>query len=706
MGRRFVVAVVLSVGFAGLAEAQTFRASLEGGREVGAAGDPDGTGLAVLTIDGSSLKYWLWAKGIAAPTAAHVHAGRAGEAGAVRIDLAPTFQPAVGGVFVATGTVNADPATLQAIDQTPGGFYVNLHNVSFPDGAIRGQLLGDGPSSLAAAAILRGARATPTTGDPDGRGAAALVVDGQTLFYYVWVRDVASPGAARIHRGDAGSAGALALDLGASFVSGVAAGSVGTDQATAADLLARPDTYYVDVVNAEFPGGALRGQLEPTETVLHFPVVARNPGAGTSNFKTDLRIQLLTDEDSTVFAEWYPTNNGGLAGPSNVTEVVVAARGEAVLDDVVGTLFGLTGRGAMRLASTAPFRAAANVYNDQRFAGSGTFGQFQEGLGLDRALTSGALPLGSHRPRTDGLDFRTNLGFFNPRPRAVTARFNVRLPGGALIAAQTLTFPPFANDIRAYHDVITAIPTGQRTQPNFLITYAADAPLFIYSSVVDNKTDDGLHQPAASAPAGLTSPPGPPPNSPPNGVITTPAGALAVTVGQAVSFVGTATDPEGQAVTVRWDFGDGVASTDLATSHTYLSAGTFAVTFTATDAPGLADPTPDTRTITVTAPSQATLSAIQAQFFTPLCAGCHPPNGGGMDLRAGQSWASIVNVNSSEQPALKRVMPGDPDNSYLVRKLAGGPGISGGRMPLGGPFLSAAEIDIIRQWILEGAQDN
>jgi len=698
-----VFLMVLLVGAIVLpARAQTFRVSMQGGRESPAPGDPDGAGLAIVTIDGTTVRYWLWANGIDAPNAAHVHIGRAGESGSVRIDLAPTFQAAVGGGFVATGSVIGDAATLQSIAKNPAGFYVNIHNSPFPGGALRGQLLGDGPAPAGVAASLRGSREVPSAGDPDGSGAAAVVVDGTTLVYYVWAKDIGVPTAARLYRGGAGTSGSVAIDLAATFAGGAASGSVSTSAATASDLLAHPDAYYVNVENAEFPGGALRGQLEPTETVLHFPVIARAPGAGTSNFKTDMRIELLTDEDSTVWTFWYPTNNGGLAGPANLTPVLVAGRGEAVLDDVVGTLFGLTGRGAMRLVSTAPFRAVANVYNDQRPNNSGTFGQYQEGLGLEHAFAAGALPLGSHRPKADALDFRTNLGFFNPSTRTVTATFNVRKPGGALIAVQTLSFPPFANDIRTYHDVVTAVPTDQRTQPNFLITYAADGPLFVYSSMVDNKTDDGLHQPASLAPAALTTPP----NSPPNGTITSPASDVSTTVGQAVSFAGTTTDPEGQAVTVRWEFGDGVSSTELAPSHTYLAAGTYTVTFTATDDLGLSDPTSDSRTVTVAAASQATLTAIQASVFTPVCSGCHPPNGGGQDLRAGHSWASIVNVNSSEQPALKRVKPGDPDNSYLVRKLAGGPGITGSRMPLGGPFLSAEELQLIRQWISEGALDN
>ena len=92
-------------------------------------------------------------------------------------------------------------------------------------------------------------------------------------------------------------------------------------------------------------------------------------------------------------------------------------------------------------------------------------------------------------------------------------------------------------------------------------------------------------------------------NSPPDGTITTPAGNVAAQPGEAVSFAGSASDPDGDAVTVVWSFGDGSTSTLLAPgTHAWTTAGTYTVTLTATDAHGLADPTPDTRTVTVTDP--------------------------------------------------------------------------------------------------------
>src|SRR5437867_3998976 len=76
-------------------------------------------------------------------------------------------------------------------------------------------------------------------------------------------------------------------------------------------------------------------------------------------------------------------------------------------------------------------------------------------------------------------------------------------------------------------------------------------------------------------------------------------------------------------------------------------------------------------------------------IFNRSCAlpSCHilPVPAQGQDLSAGVAYSQTVNVASTEQPKLKRVKPGKPQDSYLVRKIQGGPNISGVMMPNGCP---------------------
>ncbi len=78
-----------------------------------------------------------------------------------------------------------------------------------------------------------------------------------------------------------------------------------------------------------------------------------------------------------------------------------------------------------------------------------------------------------------------------------------------------------------------------------------------------------------------------------------------------------------------------------------------------------------------------------------------------MNLTSAQtSFDNLVNVPSLQIPAIDRIEPGDPDNSYLIQKIEGAAGIVGSRMPQGGPFLDQATIDMIRQWVSDGALNN
>jgi hypothetical protein len=124
---------------------------------------------------------------------------------------------------------------------------------------------------------------------------------------------------------------------------------------------------------------------------------------------------------------------------------------------------------------------------------------------------------------------------------------------------------------------------------------------------------------------------------------------------------------------------------------------------------------------TITGPTpdlQPTLSSIQRNIFNQTdssgrlaCTQCHSDQGrvptGGLVLLEGRSYQSLVGVASSGKPGAMRVVPGDPDRSYIVHKLEGASDIVGVRMPRGnGPFLTQGQMLVIRRWIAEGAQNN
>ena len=115
---------------------------------------------------------------------------------------------------------------------------------------------------------------------------------------------------------------------------------------------------------------------------------------------------------------------------------------------------------------------------------------------------------------------------------------------------------------------------------------------------------------------------------------------------------------------------------------------------------------------------QPTFASIQQEIFDTrdasgrlACTQCHNAAGSqfaaGLNLTAGSAYASLVNAAARTKPGAVRVIPGDPDNSYFVHKLEGGPAINGQRMPRGdGPFLTEGQMLVIRTWIARGARND
>jgi hypothetical protein len=115
---------------------------------------------------------------------------------------------------------------------------------------------------------------------------------------------------------------------------------------------------------------------------------------------------------------------------------------------------------------------------------------------------------------------------------------------------------------------------------------------------------------------------------------------------------------------------------------------------------------------------EPTFASVQANVLEltdssgrTACTNCHTNVGrnpsGGLNLLHDAAYDQLVNHASTEKPGLMRVAPGNPDNSYVIHKISGTPGIIGVRMPQNGPpFLSDGQILIVRRWIELGAPRN
>lgn len=106
------------------------------------------------------------------------------------------------------------------------------------------------------------AAGVPNQGDLDGIGAAHLTLNqGQgEICYELTVSGIAPATAAHIHVGASTTTGPVVVPL-AAPTSGSSSGCASVDPELIKAIRQNPENYYVNVHNADFPGGALRGQL-------------------------------------------------------------------------------------------------------------------------------------------------------------------------------------------------------------------------------------------------------------------------------------------------------------------------------------------------------------------------------------------------------------------------------------------------------------
>ncbi|MBN9683420.1 MULTISPECIES: Ig-like domain-containing protein [unclassified Corallococcus] len=200
-------------------------------------------------------------------------------------------------------------------------------------------------------------------------------------------------------------------------------------------------------------------------------------------------------------------------------------------------------------------------------------------------------------------------------------------------------------------------------------------------------------------------------NQPPtvSDTISAPTALVAGTTG---TLTITASDPDGDPLTYTWmqvdpvPQGTWVGGTHGESAQWYspVVGEQTAFTFHVSVSDGVNLPVVRTVTLPVSVPHYA--ADVQSLWDSGQCTTCHG-KAGNLSLAPMSSHASLVNVTAKACGTLQRVMPGDPDNSALVRKMEGT--VCGDRMPTGKPeyFDQHPGLNIlVRSWILAGAAND
>ena len=103
----------------------------------------------------------------------------------------------------------------------------------------------------------------PGPGDTDGSGTVKLTLNqgkGEVCFE-ITVSNIAAATVAHIHEAATGKAGPPVVTLSPPPTGGSSKGCVTANQDLIKKIRQNPENFYVNVHNADFPDGAVRGQL-------------------------------------------------------------------------------------------------------------------------------------------------------------------------------------------------------------------------------------------------------------------------------------------------------------------------------------------------------------------------------------------------------------------------------------------------------------
>jgi len=157
---------------------------------------------------------------------------------------------------LATDMRMSPEGTLYVVSFTHGEIY-EIHPAEQSD-EDDGNVNGGAPLS----AQLTGSAEIPGPGDPDGAGTVRLAINSglRTVCFELTATNIAPATAAHIHRGSISEAGPVVVPLTAP-TNGSSQGCAPITRDLAKAIRKDPHLYYVNVHNAVYPAGAIRGQL-------------------------------------------------------------------------------------------------------------------------------------------------------------------------------------------------------------------------------------------------------------------------------------------------------------------------------------------------------------------------------------------------------------------------------------------------------------
>jgi CHRD domain-containing protein len=279
-----------------------------------------GVGGAVMTVDTATgkIRGFVVSSGVDNANLAHIHTAARGIAGGITV-------PLVGGPdlwFVPDNAVALTAAAVAAFQA--GNMYVNLHNAAFPGGVVRGQL-DLTPTTLKLASLDNTQETTGSTSTGVGGGVFGVDTATSRVRGFAVSSGVDNANLAHIHTAARGIAGGITVPL----VGGPNHWFV-PDNAAALSAAAvaafQAGNMYVNLHNAAFPGGVVRGQLDLTPTAVKLASLD-NTQETTGSTSTGLGGGIIGVDTATSRVRGFAVSTG--VDNANLAHVHTAARGIA-----------------------------------------------------------------------------------------------------------------------------------------------------------------------------------------------------------------------------------------------------------------------------------------------------------------------------------------------------------------------------------------
>ncbi len=226
----------------------------------------------------------------------------------------------------------------------------------------------------------------------------------------------------------------------------------------------------------------LRAYLRPTDRSYLTGGMARNSGAGDTEWRSQLAVVNVGDRPVEATATFRETGSDPIAISGTVQSGQLLA-----WDDVLGELFEVSDEaaGSIQVDGDGPLVVTARTYNQNDV---GTLGQFLPGVVPEQAMVNG--DLGVLSPLASNQQFRTNVGYINLSDHPCEVRVTIHDAAGSQVGTgRVRSIDP--SGWKQDNDIFAVIGAGSHDHAYGLAEILTNnCAMWVYASVVDNATGD------------------------------------------------------------------------------------------------------------------------------------------------------------------------------------------------------------------------